>query len=167
MITEDIQTLFLQAFNQLMETRDELIASCEEMRMVVADYTAFDDEITGLQEEISVVSELVSQSIKDNASTKQSQEAFQKRYQRLKHRYETAQKRLKECNSKKEDNIRRDCELRIFIEELKKAPLVTEEWDSELWNCLLDKAIIFRDNHITFRFRNGTEITITIQNGVV
>ena len=167
MITEDIQTLFLQAFNQLMETRDELIASCEEMRMVVADCTALDDEITGLQEEISVVSELVSQSIKDNASTKQSQEAFQKRYQRLKHRYETAQKRLKECNSKKEDKIRRDCELRIFIEELKKAPLVTEEWDSELWNCLLDKAIIFRDNHITFRFRNGTEITITIQNGVV
>ena len=68
---------------------------------------------------------------------------------------------------KKEEKIRRDCELRIFIEELKKAPLVTEEWDSELWNCLLDKAIIFRDNHITFRFRNGTEITITTQNGVV
>lgn len=130
------------------------------MRSVVADFTELDAEIEALNEEIQVVAGLVSQRIKENATSQQSQEEYNKKYNRLVKRYEKAVERLKTANTEKDSRMDRDRDLRIFIGSIEKQPLVLETWDEQLWISLLDTATVHSDNHIAFRFKDGTEIEV-------
>ncbi len=49
--------------------------------------------------------------------------------------------------------------MEVFIENLKKQPLVIEEWDEALWSLMIEKAVVGRDGSIRFIFYNGMEIT--------
>jgi hypothetical protein len=62
--------------------------------------------------------------------------------------------------AEKEHKHDQDRELRLFIEELKKQPLVLEEWDERLWIAILDRATVFRDGRIAFKFKSGREIEV-------
>lgn len=155
--------MYLKAYNQLMGSRDELLASCEVMRKTVADCDALNAEIDALNEEIHVVAEMVNQCVKENASKKQSQEEYLAKYNRLVRRYEKAVGKLNADIAERDSKLQRERELRIFIAELAKQPLVVSEWNEELWISLLDTATVHRDNHITFRFRDGTEIGVSIE----
>lgn len=155
--TESIQQMFLQAYNQLMGNREQIIQACEVMCEVVADCSKLDSEIDTMNEEIQVIAGLVSQCIKENATTQQSQEEYTEKYNRLVKRYEKAVSRLKKATADRESRMQRDRELRIFIGSLKEKPLVLETWDEGLWITLLETATVHADNRITFRFKDGTE----------
>ena len=47
-----------------------------------------------------------------------------------------------------------------FIGALKKQPLVLEEWDERLWVVIIDRATMFRDGRIVFKFKSGREIEV-------
>ena len=158
--TETIQQMFLQAYNQLMGSRDQVIRACEAMRMIVADCTELNTEIDALNEEIQVAAELVNQCIKENATTQQSQEEYNKKYNRLVNRYEKAVDRLNKATADRDNRMQRDRELRIFIASIEKQPLVLETWDERLWISLLESATVHADNRLTFRFKDGTEIDV-------
>lgn len=130
------------------------------MRSVVADCTELNAEIEALNEEIQVVAELVSQCIKENATTQQSQEEYNKKYNRLVNRYEKAVERLKKATAERDNRMQRDRELRIFIGSIEKQPLVLETWDEGLWLTLLETATVHADNRIIFRFKDGTYIEV-------
>lgn len=53
-----------------------------------------------------------------------------------------------------------DCDIRIFIAEIEKHPLVLEVWDKGVWISQLDSATIHADNRITFRFKDGMKIEV-------
>lgn len=158
--TENIQRMFLQAYNQLMGNREQVIQACEVMRSVVADCTELDAQIDALNEEIQVVAELVSQCIKENASTQQSQEEYKKKYSRLEKRYEKAIEKLKAATAERDNRMQRDRDLRIFIGSIKEQPLVLESWNEGLWIDLLDCATVYADGRVVFRFNDGTEIEV-------
>ncbi|MGI6769163.1 MAG: hypothetical protein ACOX43_08810 [Bacilli bacterium] len=48
--------------------------------------------------------------------------------------------------------------MEVFIENLKKQPLVIDAWDEALWALMIEKAIVERGGSIKFIFYNGTEI---------
>ena len=158
---ETIQQMFLSAYNQLMTTRDQLVRDCETMRTLVSDCTALDAEIDSLNEELQVVAGLVSQCVKENATTEQSQDEYAKKYNRLVKRYEKATARLKEVTEERDRRMQRDREIRVFISSIEKRPLVLEAWDEGVWISLLETATV-HSNNIIFRFKNGTEIVIPV-----
>ena len=143
-----------------MADREGVISDCALMRRVISDTTALDAELYNLNEEITVVSELVKTCVKENASTVQSQEEYTKKYNGLLARYEKATARLAEVTAEKERKHDQNRELRLFIETLKKQPLVLEEWNERLWIAILDRATVFRDGRIAFKFKNGREIEV-------
>ena len=158
--TEGIQQMFLRAYNQLMGDREQVIQACEVMRSIASDCSKLDAEIDALNEEIQVVAGLVNQCIKENATTQQSQEEYNRKYNRLVKRYENAVDRLKKATAERESRMQRDRDLRIFISTIKEQPLVLETWDEGLWLTLLDTATVRADNRITFRFKDGTDLEV-------
>jgi site-specific DNA recombinase len=158
--TETIQQKFLIAYNRLMADREDVISDCTSMRKVLSDTSALDAELDSLNEEITVVAELVKACVRENASTAQSQEEYAKKYNGLLARYEKATARLAEVTADKERKNDQDRDLRLFIEALKKQPLVLDEWDERLWIAILDRATVLRDGKIVFKFKSGREIEV-------
>jgi site-specific DNA recombinase len=68
--------------------------------------------------------------------------------------------RLDELATEKERRQNRDREIKVFIEAMKKQPLVLEKWDERLWVALIDRATVHRDGGIVFRFKSGKEIEV-------
>lgn len=157
---EVIQQKFLIAYDRLMASRESVISDCEQIHSMLSDCSAIDAELESLTAEINVVAELVKACVKENASTAQSQEEYAKKYNGLLARYEKATARVKELTSEKEHKQSRERDLRLFIESLKKQPLVLKEWDERLWVALIDKATVYRDGRIVFRFKGGSEIEV-------
>lgn len=157
---ETIKQKFLFAYDRLMASRESVIADCVLMRQVLSNTTALDAELDSLNEEITVVAELVKTCVMENASTAQSQEEYAKKYNGLLARYEKATARLAEVTAEKERKHDQERELRLFIGALKRQPLVLEEWNERLWVALVERATVFRDGRIVFKFKNGREIEV-------
>jgi hypothetical protein len=51
-------------------------------------------------------------------------------------------------------------ELHLFIEALRKRPLVLDAWDERLWITLVEKGTVRKDGSIAFTFKNGTVIEV-------
>jgi len=109
--TETIQRKFLIAYNRLMADRESVISDCASMRRVLSDATTLDAELDDLNEEITVVAELVKACVRENASTAQSQEEYAKKYNGLLARYEKATARLADVTAEKERKHDQDRDL--------------------------------------------------------
>ena len=48
--------------------------------------------------------------------------------------------------------------MQIFIENLKKQPLVVEEWDESLWALMIERVVVSKDESIKFVFYNGIKV---------
>mgnify|MGYP002802475240 FL=1 len=87
---EDIQRLFLSAANKLLVDKDEVIANCREMMDLLFNTTELEAEQTALLEETQLISDMVQQTIYENAHVALDQTEYQKRYDSLTQRFETA-----------------------------------------------------------------------------
>ena len=158
--TETVQRLFLKAYNQMMQGREQVIQDCELMRKSLTDFKSIDADIERQREETQVVSEMIKAAVKDNASTQQSQEEYQKKYEALTQRYETAAAELERLQALRTRRTRQDKAMANFIRTLRKQPELLTEWDDTIWTVMVEKAIIHKDGQITFVFYNGTQIKV-------
>ena len=155
---ETIQMIFLNSYNRFMENRNQIIEDCELVKMYLTDFEELDKEIERRTEEIEVIAERVKHLVKENASTLQSQDEYIKKYNSLSKRYEEEYKKLEKLQKDKELRKSKYKAMEVFIENLKKQPLVIDAWDETLWALMIEKAIVNHDGSIIFVFKNGTEI---------
>ena len=158
--TDTIQTMFVKAYNRLMENRLEVIKDCELMRRSLTDFDALEAEIARQLEETEVVAEMVKAVVKENASTAQSQEEYLRKYNSLNKRYEDAVVALEKLKAERDLRRQQSKAMLLFIRTLKKNPQVLDNWDDTVWTVMVEKGIVHRDGSITFVFYNGTEITV-------
>ena len=158
--TETVQRLFVEAYNQLMQNRKQVVEDCELMRRLLTNHEALDADIERQKEETQIVEELVGALVKENAATAQSQEAYLKKYDALTKRYEAATAELERLQSLRAHRIRQDKAMALFIRTLKSQAEILDQWDDSIWTMMVEKAIVHRDGIITFVFYNGGEVTV-------
>ena len=158
--TDTIQTMFIKAYNRLMQNHKQVIDDCELMRRSLTDFAAIDAEIARQLEETEVVAELVKAAVKENASTVQSQEDYLRKYNSLSKRYEDAVGVLEKLKAERTTRQQQDKTMSLFIRTLKKNPQVLDNWDDTIWTVMVEKGIVHQGKSITFVFYNGTEITV-------
>ena len=47
-----------------------------------------------------------------------------------------------------------------FIKDIKNRPLAIDNFDEKLWLAVIDQVTVDRDNIMTFRFKNGSEVNL-------
>ncbi len=152
--------MFIKAYNQAMVDREQLVSDTNDLITLLTDTTELDGKIAKLQADMDVIGELVSKIVRENSIKVQNQDEYEAKYNELAQRYE---KTNAEINGYKEErNYRKGqiLKLQTFIDNILKSQEVLTEWDSAVWNILVSSAIVHKDGSITFKFNNGTEITV-------
>ena len=155
---EEIKEKFLVAYNQLIGKRNGIIADCKEMIEMLCDTSDLEGGILQAQNEMQATTLMMQEHIKKNASVAQSQDAYALETERIEMRYNEAQERFATLEAENEKRKRRGKELKKFIAELARQPVVLSGWDERLWVTLLDTATVHCDGRIMFLFKDGTEI---------
>ena len=154
----EIKQLFVQAANQLLDEKKEIIANLELIRKTVFDNTALEIEQKKLQEELTVLVQVIQNCVDENARIAQDQEEYLKRYNGLVKKYESLKARFEEVAYKISDNLSRNETTELFIKTLKKQESLITEFDGVLWGSLLDYITVNTKEDVRFIFKDGTEI---------
>lgn len=102
--------------------------------------------------------EMTQNIVAENARVAQDQDEYQKRYDGLVQRYDTAKARYDEvvaAISAKEAQSER---LANFIKVLKAQNGIISEFDGRLWGSMVEFVTVGRGKEIMVTFRDGTEI---------
>ena len=156
--TQQIQALFLKAYNELMRDRTQVIADCAMLWEQVLDCSKQERAIAEVDREMAVTAALVAARVKENATTALEQKAYNRKMAELEAQYNAQKAKrdalLLEIKGKKA----RAESIGAFMRSIANNDLVLEDWDESLWLTLIDKGTVLPDGSINFLFKNGMEI---------
>nr|WP_319001356.1 recombinase family protein [Clostridium estertheticum] len=155
---DTLKQAFPDAFNSLLENKDEILQGYEAIIQALTDTSKIDKERVKLQSEIEVVTELLQKCVEENAHSALDQAEYEERYTTLAERYVDIKKGLDEINDKcLERRAKRESTV-AFIKELEQRDVLVSEFDDELWNATIEKVVVHSDKEIIFIFKDGMEL---------
>ena len=120
---------------------------------------ALETEQAGLQSQLKVVTGLVEQCVRENASLPIDQDEYQKRYDALCARFDSVKSRLDGVTEQITDRTGRRETVEQFLADLIKLPGLVTEFDAVLWHTMVDEVTVNSREDVRFRFKDGTEIS--------
>lgn len=106
-----------------------------------------------------MVNGMLEQAISQNASVAIDQETYQAQFHALVDRFEKAKARREVVDTRRKERKAMHDALNRFLAEMRTGQVITE-FSSELWMATVDKVTMHINRQSTFRFKNGTEITV-------
>jgi len=160
-LTEElIKEKFVEAFNILFDSKDEIIANCKMACDYLTDCTEIDHKRESLIEEMEVVSQLIRKLIQDNSSNAQDQSTYIEKYNGYTARYEIANAELALLEQERLARQGRADAFMDFINAFKSTESKLLVFDSTLWLLTIDCVKVMNDGKLIFKFQNGTEVNI-------
>ena len=156
---EEIKELFVKAYNSLLTEKKEILANVELMRQTLFDTTELAAERDRLQEEMTLLVEMTQTCVSENARVAQNQDEYQKRYNALVDKYETAKSRYDEIVYSIEQKEAQNEKMRLFIKTLKEQDGIINEFDGALWSCVIDFITIGKEER-SVTFKDGTVLKL-------
>ena len=119
-----------------------------------------DDEIIQLEGKLEDIRTDVEKLIITNSKIAQDQEEYTRKYNKLIEEYKLLEKQLEQKNLELLNENKRVRELKIFIDSLEKQDELLTEYDTKLFNYLIDTIIIHKEKRVEIHLKNGEVISI-------
>jgi len=158
-LDEDLlKRAFIDAFNSLIENKDEIIKGYEEIIRTITDTSALDKETEKLQSESEVLRGLIKKSVDENASLALDQKEYQRRYSDLVNRFEEVQNRLDEISCQIVIRLAKRENIENFIKTLQCNDDLLTDFDEELWYATVKSLTVHNEREFIFTFKNGKKL---------
>ncbi len=158
-VTEDeVKAAFVTAFNKLVTEREEVIANARLVQKTLCATEELEQEKSALAEELAVVVKMVEECVAENARIAQNQAEYQKRYNRLVARYDTAKRRFDEVMETIAERSAKAERLAGFAKTLEGQGEPLTEFDERLWGSMVECVTVRADGGLSVVFRDGTRV---------
>ena len=155
---ETIKEKFIIAVNQLLTERKQAVKDFTAARDTVFDISALTAKQAELENEMNLISGMMHQALRDNASIAQDQNEWSRQFDALEQRMDDAKSKYESVSAEIADKLLRQSEMDEFFAYLKKQKSAVTIFTDDMWLSLLDYATVYDKDDIRFTFRNGTEI---------
>ena len=143
--TEEMQAAFVQAINRVVGSKAEIIDLCEKALNRQEELDGLSKQISKLQAELGVVSELMQRPAAD-------QEEYITRCVEIRQQFDEATAQKTQMTAKRS-------KIMTYLQTLRKADLITE-FDDALWYGTVDRVWVSAKGCIRFVFKDGQEVEI-------
>ena len=156
---ETIQERFVDAINEIIDGREAVLESCRRIYDELMDTAALDKEIEEHLKECEIISELIKRLIGENAAVPMNQDEYLRSYSAYESRFNAETAKVEELKAVRESRLKRAETLSAFMFEVREQDRLVEAFNKKLWLATVDTVIVSRDGKLTFKFKNGKEIT--------
>lgn len=157
MTENEIKDAFVQAVNQLIGNKEEILNNIVVLKQRLTDIGSLEKERDALELDLNLLADKVQQLIAENARVAQNQDDYDRNYNELVIRYEAAKTQYdKNCEAIQYRKAR-SRQMDSFIQELRNQDLI-KEFDARLWGSLVDYVMVGVDGSMTVVFRDGTKV---------
>ena len=151
---QTIEDAFVMAFNQIIEQKDSIMATCLSIMTERCDTTAIEKEITRLRAELAIVAEAMTEQINMNARVAIEQNGYKQQFREL----ETQSKDIQEkINALEQQSITLQAKLnaiRVYIDTLRSQNRITG-FNETLWLNTVERLWIGKGGIMKFEFKGG------------
>ncbi len=151
---EEIKAMFVDAYNKMIVSKDEILKNLELVLNQIVSVESIEDKIKEVNKDIESVVydvEILIHSSKETDEIKQKE---------LELKYDKLIQKLKDLEHQKEKVMDKRNKINTFISTLKDKVDVISEFDEELFNIMVDKAVVHRDKSIEFIFNLGYKVKV-------
>ena len=127
---------------------------------MVKEDRVLDDEIIQLEGKLEDIRTDIEKLIITNSKIAQDQEEYTRKYNKLIEEYKFLEKELEQKILDLLNKNKRVRELKIFIDSLEKQGELITEYDTKLFNYLVDTIIIHKEKRVEIHLKNGEVISI-------
>ena len=157
MTENEIKDAFVQAVNQLIGNKEEILNNIVVLKQRLTDIGSLEKERDALELDLNMLADKEQQLIAENARVVQNQDDYDRNYNELVSRYEAAKTQYdKNCEAIQYRKAR-SRQMDSFIKELRNQDLI-KEFDARLWGSLVDFITVYSKDDIRVTFKDGTEI---------
>lgn len=158
---EEIKKAFAQALAQILAHKGEILAACG-ANLSQADNLATQKESRRkaeetLQSQLADIQELVH----ENARKSQDQNKYREKYNKLAKAIEEQKQLIADLKNRELEIIASRERLRRFMTAIESCADTTE-FQPEIWNNTVERALVDIDNTITFELKNGDALAIIL-----
>ena len=151
--------MFINAFNELLCERWEIISNIELMRSTLFDTSELRKERERLKDEMKLLIEMTQSCIAENARIALNQEEYQRMYNMRVEKYDRAKERFEEISYDIKQREARGEEMSMFINALKSQENIITEFNETLLGSMVEYITIGKDTR-SVTFKDGTAITL-------
>lgn len=151
---EEIKAMFVGAYNKMIVNKDEILKNLESILNQIISVESIEDKIKKVHEDIEAVVNEVEILIHPS---KETDEIKQKE---LELKYDKLIQKLKDLERQKEEVMDKRNKINTFISNLRSKSDAITEFDEELFNIMIDKAVVHRDKGIEFIFNSGYKVKV-------
>ena len=138
----------------MIASKDGILEKLESVLDQIVSVESIEDKIKKVQEDIEAVVNEVEVLIH---SSKETDEIKQKE---LELKYDRLIQKLKDLEHEKEEVMDKRNKINTFISNLRSKSDAITEFDEELFNIMIDKAVVHRDKSIEFIFNSGYKVKV-------
>ena len=102
--------------------------------------------------------EKIQEMIEVNSRVAQNQEEYQKEYEKLVNEYEMTKAQHEKLEFEISSKLSRTEMLNLFINTIKQQETLLTTFDELMWGSLLESVVVYKEDDVRFKFRDGTEI---------
>ena len=163
---EEIQNAFVQAINQVVEQKEEILSTLQEALVGLTDTSGLERECDRLQAEQDVVSQQMGRMIRENAEVAQNQAEYNARLQPLEERYEALKNAMLKTKEAISEQTGRRRKLEAFMCELRESSLLTV-FDERVFLGAVERITVFKgasrgEKRLVFRFKDGRDVAVAL-----
>ncbi len=157
----EMQEAFLIALNGYFADRDAIIAELRHIQKCMTDTDFIDEDIRGLEQELSLLTDMIRQCIMENASGNTSENEYTERHSALCRKFEETENAMKDLVAQREHMIENKIAIGGMLFELQELDTLPIEFDESLWNAIIERATVYADKRMEFLFKDGKAISVT------
>ena len=163
---EEIQNAFVQAINQVVEQKEEILSALQEALVGLTDTSGLERECDRLQAEQDAVAQQMSRMIRENAEVAQNQAEYNARLQPLEDRYEALKNAMLKTKEAISEQTGRRRKLEAFMCELRESSLLTV-FDERVFLGTVERITVFKgasrgEKRLVFRFKDGRDVAVSL-----
>lgn len=156
----DLKQHFITALSQLLTDRTALLEDGRLIQQDLLNFDAIDTECNSILQELDVVTRMIQQIVKENASQAANQIDYTNRYNALVDRYENLQLRYDALQAQKQRRQLQTAAIDDCLTALEEVNLLQIQFSDVLWNTVVDHVTVSADGQLVFYFKNGADISV-------
>ena len=146
--------MFVDAYNKMIVSKDGILKNLELVLNQIISVESIEEKTKKVHEDIDAVVNEVEVLILSSSETDEIKE------KELELKYDKLIRKLKDLEHQKDEVTDKRNKINTFISTLKKKANVISGFDEELFNIMVDKAVVHRDKSIEFIFNSGYKVKV-------
>lgn len=160
----EIESAFITAFNEVLGKKEEYIRRFTELLPLLADTSDLEKQLVEVQEQHDSLMANLRSYMDENTRQIQDQVEYNRRFNQMDAECEAAEEQIKSIQKKILEQSGRKEQIRRCLEQIQDCGDILTDFDSELWNSMVESVIVSQEKVLTFRFRDGSEVPVALSN---